>query len=281
MTATLKESSQVRNKKCLRGLLKNHGMQGNKELLNEPYNLVRRGKSDKVDEALRVFQRPLKCQFHSHAHGDPLDHISYSPKSLIDEAAKLKYDVLSITCHRKILFTKNLSDYAKKKGILLIPGIEFEINKRHILCINAHEDIYKVENFDNLKQYRKSHPESLIIAPHPFFPGPSLGKFLPENIKLFDAIEISWAYTKLKNYNKKAIALAKKHKLPLLATADCHILRNLDVAYTMVNSKKDIQSIFTAIKDNKIENFHKPTNIFKILHDLGNIVIKTRLKKLL
>ncbi len=242
MTATLKESSQVRSKAKI---------------------------------------QPLKCQFHSHAHGDPVDYISYSPKTLIDQAAKLKYHVLSITCHRKILFTKTLYKYSKEKGILLISGIEFEIKNHHILCINAHKDIYKTENFDNLKQYRKSHPESLIIAPHPFFPGPSLRKFLTENIKLFDAIEISWAYTKLKNYNKKAIALAKKHKIPLLATADCHILKNLDIAYTMVNSKQDIQSIFKAIKNNKIQNFHSPTNIFKILHDLGKIVIKTRLKKLL
>lgn len=217
----------------------------------------------------------LKCQFHSHAYGDPVDHISYSPKALIDEAAKLKYDVLSITCHRKILYTKNLENYARKKGILLIPGIEFEIGKKHILCINAHEDIYKVQNFENLKEYREKHPECLIIAAHPYFPGPGLKRKLEQNLELFDAIEISWAYTKHIDFNKKIYKLNK----PLIATADCHILNYLNIAYCTVNSTKTANAIFNAIRSGKFQNFHNPTNIFKIIHSLGSIIIKTWLRK--
>lgn len=206
----------------------------------------------------------LKCQFHSHAYGDPVDNISYSPKALIDEAAKLKYDVLSITCHRKILHTKNLETYARKKGILLIPGIEFEIGKKHILCINAHEDIYKVQNFENLKEYREKHPECLIIAAHPYFPGPGLKRKLEQNLELFDAIEISWAYTKHIDFNKKIYKLNK----PLIATADCHILKNLNTGYCLIDSPKDISRIFKAIKSAQIQNHHSPSSIFKILHSL-------------
>lgn len=223
----------------------------------------------------------LKSQFHCHAYGDPVDDISHTPKRLIDEAARLKYEVLSITCHRKILFTKSLENYAHKKGILLIPGIEFEINKKHILCINADKDIYKIKTFDDLKNYRKNHPESLIIAPHPFFPGLGLGKDLINNLELFDAIEISWAYTKFKDYNKKAIALAEKHGIPLIATADCHVLKNLDTAYTMIDSEKNIKSIFKAIKNKKFQNFHQPTSTFRIIHSLASVItLKNILQKL-
>lgn len=223
--------------------------------------------------------KKLKCQFHAHCNGDPIDHISHSPKKLIDEAAKLNYDVLSITCHRKIIFTKSLENHAKKKGILLIPGIEFEIEKKHILCINAHPDIYEVKSFEDLKNYKDKHQNCLIIAPHPYFPGPGLKDDLEKNIQLFDAIEISWAYTKSKNYNEKALQIANKHKVPTLSTADCHILSYLDIGYFKIKSPKNIAQIFNNIKTGEIENFHKATSLKKIIYSLGSIIIKTKLRK--
>ncbi len=209
----------------------------------------------------------LKIQLHCHCHGDPVDHIDYSPKQLIDEAKRLNYDVLCITLHRKLLFNKKLQKYAAKKDILLIPGIEFEINYKHILAINAHNDILQVNDFQKLATYKKNHPNTLIIAPHPFFPtNYCLNNDLINNILLFDAIEISWAYTKTKDYNKEAIKLAKRWHKPLVATADCHILSHLDSGYTLVEAKKDPLSITRAIRQNKIQIHSKPTHYFKIAH---------------
>lgn len=207
----------------------------------------------------------LKTQLHCHCMGDPVDSINYSPKQLIDEAARLNYDVLCITLHRKLLFNKKLQKYAGKRNILLIPGIEFEINNKHILAINAHEDILQVDNFQKLATYRNHHPKTLIIAPHPFFPtNYCLQQDLINNILLFDAIEISWAYTKTRNYNKAAIALAKRWRKPLVSTADCHIISHLNNGYTLVKAKKETRSIIEAIRDNKIEIHTKPTSYLKI-----------------
>ena len=207
----------------------------------------------------------LKCQLHTHCYGDLIDNINYSAKTLINEAAKLNYNVLSITCHRKLLFNKDLQNYAKKKGILLIPGIEFEINNKHILGINVDKKIMAVDTFTKLSKYKKSHPDCLIIAPHPFFPTKHcLKNKLINNIHLFDAIEISWAYTKTKNYNKKAIESAKHFNKPLIATSDCHILNYLDAGYIHLDSEKNPKSIIKAIKNNKIEIHTKPTSYFKI-----------------
>lgn len=207
----------------------------------------------------------LKVQLHCHCSADPIDHINYSAKELIDEAQRLKYDVLCITLHRKLFFNKKIQKYAAKKGLLLIPGIEFEINNKHILAVNAHQDITNVDNFEKLATYRQNHPETLIIAPHPFFPTSyCLQKDLIDNILLFDAIEISWAYTKTKDYNKKALALAKRWRKPLVATADCHILSELNIGYTLVEAKKNALSIIKAIRQNKIEIHTKPTSYFKI-----------------
>ncbi|MFA5948251.1 MAG: PHP-associated domain-containing protein [Candidatus Gracilibacteria bacterium] len=194
-----------------------------------------------------------------------MDPIKYDAQDLIKAAAKLNYDVLTITCHNKIIFSKKLEKYAHKKGLLLIPGIETEINKKHILIINADKSAEEIHTFEDLKKYKTDHPESLIVAPHPFFPGiNSLKKDLIKNIDLFDAIEYSFCYTKLKNYNLKAEAVAKKYSKPIIATSDCHFLQQLPLSFAMLDSHKDIPSIINAIKKNKIKNYHFPLSIFKL-----------------
>ncbi len=222
----------------------------------------------------------LKCQLHTHCHGDLVDNINYSAKKLINEAAKLNYDVLSITCHRKLLFNKDLQNYAKKKGILLIPGIEFEIDNKHILGLNVDKKITKVDTFIKLSKYRASHPDCLIVAPHPFFPTRNcLKNKLIKNIQLFDAIEISWAYTKTKNYNKKAVKFAKYFNKPLVTTSDCHILNYLDAGYIYLDSKKNPKSIIKAIKNNKIKIYTKPTGYFKIARFFTQMILQKILRQ--
>ncbi|MDP2643230.1 MAG: PHP-associated domain-containing protein [Candidatus Peregrinibacteria bacterium] len=227
----------------------------------------------------------LKCQFHTHAAGDGIDHISHTPKKLIDEAKKLGYDVLSITSHRKVIFTKELKSYAQKKGILLIPGIEFEINGKHILGINIDKKIEKIKTFGDLKKYKSTHKDCLIIAPHPFFPGKvTLKKDLPTNIELFDAVEHSFCYTSTKNYNKEAESIAKKYKLPMIATADCHDLENLDISYSLVESQKTTKQIIETIKkssflNKKIKLVSQPISYFKIAKLIAKQEIKNFLKK--
>lgn len=216
----------------------------------------------------------LKCQFHAHCSPDPIDPINYNAQDLIKAAVKLEYDVLAITCHKKVLFSKKLEKYAHQKGLLLIPGVEAEINKKHVLVINADKSAEKIHTFEDLKKYRLAHPESLIVAPHPFFPGVNaLKKNLIKNIDLFDAIEYSFCYTNLKNYNLKAEKLAKKYSKPMLATSDCHFLQQLHYGFIMLDCTKDTNCIINAIKKNKIENHNKPLSVFKLTNILSKMLI--------
>jgi len=222
----------------------------------------------------------LKCQFHSHAKGDLVDNIKYSPKELIDKASKKNFDVLAITSHRIVIFSEELREYAEKKSIILLPGIEFEINKKHILGINIDKEIEKITNFNTLTNYKKTHPDCLIIAPHPFFPGGySLGKELEKHIELFDAVEISFAYTKSINFNKKAIKIAEKYNKPLIATADSHFLNDIENGYTHLNCEKNTKKIIDTIKKGKLKNTTSPTSYKKIFTNLIKSFIQNNLQK--
>lgn len=211
----------------------------------------------------------LKCQLHIHVKGDPLDPILYDIKKLINEASSLKFNVIAITCHRKVIFNKKLAAYARRKGILLISGIELEIKGKHILALNIDKSIEKVDSFKKLQEFRQNHKSCFIIAPHPFFPGKtSLGKDLIENIQLFDAIENSFCYTKTRNYNLPAISLAKRWKKPLIACGDCHLLKQLNLGFCLVKSQKNCKSLFQALKNHQFQNSTKPltwAKLFRIL----------------
>lgn len=196
----------------------------------------------------------LKAQLHVHCKEDPIDNIKYSARRIIDHAAKLNYDVLAITCHNVIIFTQELKEYATSRRIVLMPGIEKTIENKHVLILNAHLDAQKIRNFSDLEKYRQNHPDSLVIAAHPYFPAlNSLGKKLDLHHKLFDAIEYSWFHSrKINFFNKKALKAADKYKLPILSTSDNHLIKFFDYAYSYIESEKDVKKILEAIKHNRI-----------------------------
>jgi predicted metal-dependent phosphoesterase TrpH len=205
----------------------------------------------------------LKVQLHAHTGSDPRDKwISYSEKDLIDLAAEKKYDVLSITCHQKLVFSQSLKKYAARKGILLIPGIEKRVDEKDVLIINATKKAEEITNFRDLKKYKYKNPDCLIIAPHPFYKLHSLGKKLIHKLKLFDAVEYSFFYSKRLNPNKKVLELG----IPVVGTSDIHFLDFIDSTYTLVDAKKDTKSVIKAIKQGKIKIKTTPLTIPRIAH---------------
>ena len=101
----------------------------------------------------------LKADFHIHTNNDPKDKfISYSNKEVIDKAFELGFEVIAITLHGKHTYDKKLADYAKKKDILLISGIEANINKKEVVILNAKKGVFKVKTFSQLRKYKKKNP---------------------------------------------------------------------------------------------------------------------------
>ncbi|MBT5022331.1 PHP domain-containing protein [Candidatus Woesearchaeota archaeon] len=225
----------------------------------------------------------LKTDLHIHTKEDLFDgFISHSAKDLIKFAAKKKFDVLSVTNHDGLFYNSDLVGYAKKKGILLIPGVEFTIEGKHVLVHNIDkknfDKIIKKPTFDSLVSLKeKIGDQILITAPHPFFPGGNtLGNRLVENIKLFDAIEYSHFYFNMINFNKKASCVAARNKIPLLGTSDAHTLMQMDYTFTNLDCDKNIDSIIGVFKKNKLDKIKLITRPFpkhKIALVLGRMVL--------
>ena len=228
----------------------------------------------------------IKTNLHLHTSDDPHDKVEYTTHEAINAAAEKGFGAIAITCHNTCAWSSAYSDYAKNKGITLIRGIEANIgvNKeekgRHVVLLGVDKNAEEIRTFAELEDYKKHHPEMLILAPHPFFDTRiSLNEYTEPYIHLFDAIEHAWFYSKRINRNLPAIDLAKKHNKPLLATSDTHFLNYLDDHYTVVDAADTSETaILQAIKQHKITIHTRPHKLFReMIFPQAKFTLKTLL----
>jgi predicted metal-dependent phosphoesterase TrpH len=199
----------------------------------------------------------LKADFHSHSADDPRDEIAYSAESLIEQAANAGIQILAITCHERLVYDPYLAEYARRRGLLLIPGIESHINGRHLLILNPDPEQASARTFDELRALGPRN--AALIAPHPFFPGGcSLMDALVPNIDLFHAIEFSSFYFLGINFNRKAVDVARKHRLPLVGNSDTHVLPYCDSTCTWIQAKPEVDDVIAAIREGRVRLETRP-----------------------
>ena len=209
----------------------------------------------------------LKTNLHLHAADDPEDHLPYSFVEALDEAKRLGFGCIALTCHNKFIDAPTYKQAAEERGILFVPGIELSINRQHVVILNAEQSVEKITSLKQLAKYKAAHPEIFIIAPHPYFKTAfCLGEELEKHKELFDAIEFSWFYTKQIDLNKKAKAFATANTIPYVATSDMHDLKFMDVSYANVEVEEvSIPALFAALRGGKFSNTSLPRKLFREL----------------
>jgi predicted metal-dependent phosphoesterase TrpH len=168
--------------------------------------------------------------------------------------------VLSITNHHIVTFSPELFFYARERGILLIPGVEVTIRRRHVLLLNPPPGKICSE-FSHLSKLRR--PETLIVAPHPYFPGTySLNGHLLKHRYLFDALEYCHFYSPRINFNQKAIDVAQSHGFPLIGNSDAHFLSQFGTTHSLIYAKR-ISNRFSAPFERKELQWSLPADAIR------------------
>jgi hypothetical protein len=210
--------------------------------------------------------RPLKADLHLHTAEDPLDRVRYTANELISKAADEGFDVISITNHHQMTFNQDLFCHARERGILLIPGLEMTIHRRHVLVLNP-PPYETCSDFYSLSKLRR--PETLIIAPHPYFPGTySLNGYLLKHLNLFDALEYCHFYSPMINFNQRAVEVSQSVGCPLVGNSDAHFLSQLGATYSLIYAEKSLEAVFAAIRQNKVKVISRPLKH----REMGSIV---------
>jgi len=210
-----------------------------------------------------MMKQLLKIDFHIHTMEDTDNFIDYNAYDLIDRAAKLSFDAIAITNHDTIIYDERLVAYAKKKGIILFPGVERSIDHKHVLLINFCE-IKSLNTYDAIQKAKTD--DNLVIAPHPFFPGmQSLGKDMYSQSTLFDAIEFCHFYNPRLDFNREAMRYAKQYGLPLIGGSDAHVQEQFGRCYSLVKSEKNKNAIIRAIKKGHVQVVAPPLSLGKMI----------------
>ena len=203
----------------------------------------------------------LKVELHSHTADDPVDTIPYSTYQLIDRAGQLGYDVLAITLHDRQIDVQSFVSYAADRGVTLIPGIERTIEGRHVLLLNFSPATERVHSFEDLARL-KSRENGLVVAPHPFYPvGLSLREKLGQHAHMFDAVEYNAMFTRMLNFNRRAVRWARAHGKPMVGNGDVHRLRQLGSTYSLVDAEPTPDAICAAIRAGRVRVEAQPLSV--------------------
>jgi hypothetical protein len=189
----------------------------------------------------------LKADFHTHSADDPCDYLTHSSEMLIDAAAKLNFRVLALTCHEGLVETDRLHEYARRRGLILVPGIEACVEGKHVVILNPDRQQVQATSFQQLRA--RGRRAAAFIAPHPYYPsGDSLGSALEPNIDLFDAIEFCTLYFRWAGFNRKAVRVARKYGLPLIGSSDVHRFPYCDSTHTLLDDVGTVEEVIAALR---------------------------------
>lgn len=211
----------------------------------------------------------IKVDLHMHSGEDPEDGLRYPATALIDRAAKLGFAAISITLHGRVLEDARVFDYARRRGVLLIRGVEWNIHGADVLLYHAitQREVETLQTWSDLRRFRHDRGDGLlVIAPHPYYPvRQSLKRVVEEHMDLFDAIEHAQIHLPWLNFNKRALQVATEHGRPVIANSDAHNLWMFGRHFTLVDAEPTVESIFRAIRAGKLRWVSPPMTVSECL----------------
>jgi predicted metal-dependent phosphoesterase TrpH len=220
----------------------------------------------------------FRVELHSHCQGDPVDtFLGHSLFQHIDRAKEVGLDAIAVTWHRGICDDPKAFDYARERGILLIPGMEADVEGQyHLVVLNLEPgDLPGAPTWAQVRTLRARKPEVLVMAPHPFYPHPScIGREMTENLDCIDAVEwcalhVNWLPGRV-NPNLRAARWAQQHQKTLIACSDAHTLANIGTnASTVEADELSTESIFAAIRAGRVTFHRRSLDLGPLLYATG------------
>jgi predicted metal-dependent phosphoesterase TrpH len=171
-----------------------------------------------------------RVDLHNHCQGDPIDPLTHTIFEHIDAAKTAGLDAIAMTWHRRVCTDPQALAYARERGLLLISGMEAEVEGKHLVVLGLRDgDLPGETNWDEIRALRARRPGALVFAPHPFYPHPScLHRRIDGHADCIDAVEwcalhVRWLPSRV-SPNLRAARWAHRHGKPLLACSDAHSL---------------------------------------------------------
>ena len=161
----------------------------------------------------------MKYDLHIHTHNSACSILK--PRTILKIAKKVGLDGIAVTDHNTIKGGIEVFKENKDKDFEVIPGIEVNTNKGHVLGLYINKEISSKEFLNVLDEIKKQG--GIAIIAHPFRLMPHLRSNLKgiKPKKYLDAVECYNARTSYFG-NKSAMKFAEKFNLAKTAGSDAH-----------------------------------------------------------
>ncbi len=204
----------------------------------------------------------LKIDLHVHTFysGDALT----SPEEAVLWAARAGLDGLAITDHDTMRGARRALELGRRKGLLVLPGLEVETRGGHILAICPSEPVRPglglEEALDAIRDAGGlavlAHPYSLL-APR---------SWTREGLMALDAIEVFNAGDILMPLTSRlALRLAARLGKPMTGGSDAHSPEAIGTAYTLVQADPELDEVLSAIEKGLVRPAAKPFNPWLVI----------------
>lgn len=215
---------------------------------------------------------PLKIDLHMHTHYS--EDGTSTLKDVIRSAGKQGLDGVAITDHGTTLGAQRL---AKQKRLLVIPGIEIETIRGHVLALNVKEPITsKLTLTETVEKIHDCGAIAVIAHPAALLKT-GLGQIVEADSGI-DAIEvINSASFPFFVSTYLARRLSRRLGLPETAGSDAHHPDEIGRAYTLIEANSNPDDVIEAIRKGKTIPFGKPISwILRIQRGASGVREKIR-----
>ncbi len=198
---------------------------------------------------------PLRIDLHVHTcYSDD----STSPlEEIIFYAKKQGLNGIAITDHDTLRGAKRALKLARKKELMVIPGIEVTTLQGHVLALNV--TTFISHNLGLVETVEKIHEAGgIAVAAHPIVLIKSHIKQRIASASNLDGVEVinSSAFPFFLS-TRLSRALAERLNLPQTAGSDAHQASEIGTAYTLVKADSEVDEIIEAIRKGAVIPFGK------------------------
>jgi hypothetical protein len=187
-------------------------------------------------------------EFHTHTTHSrrmkvPVEGLN-TPEQMVRHAKKIGLGALAITDHDEIRGALEAMKYAKKYGVVVVPGIEVTTRSGHLVCLGVEEKIKHDMSVDETIDAAHSQG-GITIGVHPFDINNDGIKHLA---KKADAVEVFNAINIERITNRKAQRYAQLWKKPQVAGSDAHCVEMLGHGVNEISDDADsVDKILKAV----------------------------------
>ncbi len=169
----------------------------------------------------------MKADLHVHSRHSPDGQ--QTVQDILERCQELGIGAVAITDHNSL--QGGIDALAlKKKGIIVLTGVEVSTADGHVLAYHVYEPIPRNKSVEETIDVIHGLG-GLAVAPHPYRIWSGLGERKVRDAK-FDAVEVLNARS-LEIGNRKAVKLASEIDRPVTGGSDGHCRKDIGKAYTV------------------------------------------------